>query len=499
MKLRFSLLAFLLGLTCAVALTSCNDDDDDNSSTTTYIAASASSTEVSAFTLGNNDSVLTHLDSVNFTIDQKQCLIYNADSLPQGTDVTHLTATITFPNTVSKAQLHVTGGKVMADTTWDYTSTTTDSIDFTGRVELQVTSANKQVTRTYLIKVNVHKMSPDSLAWNQADRRDLPGINGRLLASKTARTGTGYVTLVHDASRYVLSRTATLGAPSWTQWVVTFPFTPQVESFTATSAALYVLDEQGNLYTSTDDGATWTAAGVQWASLIGSYNDAEVLGVTLSGSAATADVYPRPEGYVPQVLPDSFPVTGTSQLVPGGNEWTLRPQYLLVGGRKADGRLTSATWGFDGERWGQVSNTTSTLLYGLEQPVVVPYYSFVTNGTSHRYYQQITWLLLGGKKADGSLNRTTFVSYDQGITWSTTTILMHQPDYMPSFYGAQAFVEQDVLTAKARRRAASTVTQPITEWQCPYIYLMGGRGESTDALTSIWKGVINRLTFKPLY
>lgn len=498
MKLRLSLYALMLGLASLLALTSCNDDDDNNNSSSIYTAASATSTEVSAFTLGTNDSVLAHLDSVYFTIDQQQCLIYNADSLPVGTDVSKLTATITFPNTVSKAQLHVTGGTVMADTTWDYTSTTKDSIDFTGRVELLVTSANGQYNRTYVIKVNVHKMEPDSLHWNLGDRRDLPGINNRLVASKTAQRGSGYVTLVHDANRYVLAETANLGVGSWSQKVVTFPFTPRVESFAATTAALYVLDEQGNLYSSTDDGSTWTAAGVQWATLIGGYNDTEVLGVAVNGTSATADVYPRPEGYQPQVLPDSFPVTGSSQLVPASNEWTIKPQYLIACGRKIDGNLTNTTWGFDGEQWGEVTSTTSSLLYGLEQPIIVPYYTFSTNSTTHRTTKQVTWLLMGGRKADGSLNRTTFVSYNQGISWSTAGTLMLQPSYMPSFYGAQAFVEQETLTgAKARRRAGGI--KPVSEWQCPYIFLLGGRGESGDALPYVWKGVISRLTFKPLY
>ena len=75
-------------------------------------------------------------------------------------------------------------------------------------------------------------------------------------------------------------------------------------------------------------------------------------------------------------------------------------------------------------------------------------------------------LAIGG--TDGStVSRTVYVSNDYGMAWAEGGSLIQLPDYMPAVHGAQAFVEDETLTA-------SRATRPITEWQCPYIYLFGG-------------------------
>ena len=46
---------------------------------------------------------------------------------------------------------------------------------------------------------------------------------------------------------------------------------------------------------------------------------------------------------------------------------------------------------------------------------------------------------------------------------------------------------------------ASRATEPVTEWDCPYIYVFGGVTPTGGLSNNIWRGVINRLSFKPLY
>jgi hypothetical protein len=45
---------------------------------------------------------------------------------------------------------------------------------------------------------------------------------------------------------------------------------------------------------------------------------------------------------------------------------------------------------------------------------------------------------------------------------------------------------------------ASRATAPITQWEVPYIYLFGGYDSEGYLYNSVWRGVINRLSFKPL-
>lgn len=85
----FIILALLLGVFQA-----CNSDDDNEEYTAeTYV--SAGNTAITAFSLAKNDSVLPYLDSVYFSIDLTTAQIFNADSLPCGTDVSRLIVNIT--------------------------------------------------------------------------------------------------------------------------------------------------------------------------------------------------------------------------------------------------------------------------------------------------------------------------------------------------------------------------------------------------------------------
>ena len=38
----------------------------------------------------------------------------------------------------------------------------------------------------------------------------------------------------------------------------------------------------------------------------------------------------------------------------------------------------------------------------------------------------------------------------------------------------------------------------IINWDCPYIYLYGGLDAQGTLHNSVWRGVINRLTFVPI-
>ena len=109
------------------------------------------------------DSVYTDTISyadVPFTIDQINRKIYNKDSLPKDVDITRVVASISadYPAVYYK--------KNGEDTIW----TSTDSIDFTNPVEFKVMTYNPTTQffekgYRYEVKVNVHKLNPDSLVW----------------------------------------------------------------------------------------------------------------------------------------------------------------------------------------------------------------------------------------------------------------------------------------------------------------------------------------------
>ena len=67
---------------------SCKKDDKETK-------ALSESVRISAFSLQADKEVLDNLENVFFTIDLENGLIYNADSLPKGTDVSKLKVKIT--------------------------------------------------------------------------------------------------------------------------------------------------------------------------------------------------------------------------------------------------------------------------------------------------------------------------------------------------------------------------------------------------------------------
>lgn len=480
----------------AMSLQSCKKDKDEDTTTVDYEVHSTSSTMVSSFGLKANSKILNNLDSVKFTIDQDRGVIYNADSLPKGTRVSAMLVTMSTASNVSSREIIVKNATEQSDTSFIYSSTKSDSIDFTGDVTLRITSYDKLHTRDYKVKVNVHKMKVDTIMWNASRRRDLPNVSSTLLASKTTRQEATFMCLVNDNGSYVLSTSTDPIAGTWTKKVLSLPFTPQVKSFVATGDALFMLDNNGQLFTSSDNGSNWTDCGVAWHSLIGAYGD-KVMGVFNDAGTWKHDEYPRANGFVPTAIEDGFPVEDMSQLAMAYNEWTSNQQAMTVGGLKADGTFSSQVWGYDGNQWAPIS--TGTVLPPMCNAVMLPYYT-MDQANSVTWKKRITWLILGGQLNTGALNTTTYISYNQGINWSKGSSSVQLPAHVPAFYGAQAFAfERYISSSPALMSYNPGQVTPIVNWDCPYLYIFGGYGANNTALNNVWEGVLTGLTFKPVF
>lgn len=484
----------------AMIVASCNKKDNEPEQLNSdYSAYSYSSTLVSNFSLQANTKIVSGLDSVTFAIDQDRGLIYNADSLPYGTRVTALCVNVTSAGTVASKQFIIKNGQKLGDTTITYRNNSSDSIDFSGDVTLRVISYDGLHTRDYKVKVNVHQQEPDVIVWNQSRRRDLPNVGSTLQASKTVQRNDEFLCLVNDNGSYVLSSATDPLEGTWDKTVLTFPFVPNVKSFEATADALYILDETGELYSSSDNGMSWTHCGVAWNTLIGAYGD-RVLGVRNDGTSWVHDEYPRRANFVPTKIADNFPVSGMSQMVMASNEWTANQQAMCMGGVLSNGALTNAVWGYDGAQWGLLNNNDN-VLPAMSDATLFSYYTFVMKSTSASADMRVTWMVVGGKLANGSLNTTTYISRSQGINWVKGEDGVQLPSMMPAFSGAQAFVFDRTQTASAPRMnvySPGHVT-PVTEWDCSYIYLFGGYAANGVALNNVWEGVLRRLTYKPVF
>lgn len=487
------MLAMAMMLSSLPVLVSCNKDKDDDD--TFSYSDSEQTTLIKAFGLQADADVLSNLDSVHFTIDYDKGMIYNADSLPKGTDITGLKVTVEFLNTVSSAIFNISGASTQADTTIEYTSSMTKKLDFSGKTVLTVTSADKSRVKDYNIQVLVHKVNPDSLAWPQQWRRDLPGYRSDAIGHKAVKQGEIYRIMVYNGQECELLSATSLSQPMWNKQTIDMPFTPQVQSLCASDDALYILADDGTLFSSAD-GLEWTSCGVVWHTLIGTY-DGRALGITGGDGIYYHDEYPRSDGFVATEVEDGFPVAHSSGMIETDNQWTASQQAMIVGGVDSEGEVLSAVWGYDGSRWGKINNIHSGKLPALTDATLFPYYIYAEQSGVRRYSRAQTWYLMGGRLADGTLNDKIYLSSTQGITWTVGDSTIAQSPYMPAFYGAQAFVESMDMTQS--NGAPRRVPSAITTWSCPFIYLFGGFNDQNQLLPNVWRGVYIRMTNYPVY
>lgn len=455
----------------------------------------ASSAAVSKFSLTKDDSVIYHLDSVYFSIDLNKGLIFNADSLPYGTNVSRLIPIITTLETASVVELQVKRANG-TDTTYNYLENTTDSIDFTNPVNLRVVSYDGLNEYNYTVKVNVHKMVSDSLSWARNNESKLPTTFTAPTAQRTVLMGAKFYCLTQSGSSYCLAKysatTSVTNSPlmplnEWSMDAIYFPFTPKVDSFASCDGLLFILSNDGLLYWSDDEGESWQPTSMKWGAVYGSY------GNKLLGAVEAADgwyIQSYPDGSL-SLMPEGMPVEGFSAPVKYSFPMSSGEQMVIVGGRTATGSLTGATWGYDGSSWVKLSNRS--LPTALEGVAVASYYSFKTS-SSWNVTTYPTLLAFGGRDKAGVVSTKVYMSNDYGVNWRVADETMQLPPYIADMAYMQAFVLDSYYSAALQPKIA----KPTETWACPYIYLFGGYDSSGRFQNVLWRGVVNRLSFPPL-
>lgn len=504
--LRNTILRLLPALLLSVTgLAACNSDGIDQPD-----YEPANSVAVSAFSLSANSKVLANLDSVFFSIDLNHSVIFNADSLPAGTPVDKLVPKITFPSTVAKAEITMTGGLTRTGTV-DFKASPSDSIDFTGKVTLTLATEDESLSKTYDLKVNVHKMVADSLMWDNTQLVALPSGSPVAAMPTAQRTvsmaGKAYTLLREADGRFSMAVSSDLADASWDVTPLSLSFNPLLRSLSASSDKLYILSDSGDLYSSTD-AMSWNPCGVKWTAIIGGFGDT-LLGIRPDGGLLYHDVYPRPADFTASVIPADFPTSGMSEFHSFTSQWAVDPIGLFVGGSR-DGRLSDATWAYDGATWAKISHRP---LPAMEGVLMFPYFNYRQTATSWVQTEFSVLLALGGRLEDGSINRTVYLSYDNGVNWMKGDSLLQLPEFIPSLTDADAVIStvgmeadlndrwqsRDVRVSPAVKRLTYVTDGADVSWECPFIYMFGGNDASGMFNYYVWRAVLARLTFAPLF
>lgn len=501
--------ALIVCLGFSFAITACNSSEE-------YLTTLPSSATIRSFSLAENKDILPNLDSVFFSIDLNTLEIFNADSLPYGTKITSLQPVI-LTESASYIEVLYTDSQG-EEHSFNYLENTTDTVNFSQPVKVRVVSYDGMNECKYTVRVNVHNVPVDTMVWSRLENGTLPTVFNAVNEQHTSMASDGiYYCMTSYQNEYAVAYSSDPSG-NWNGAKVVNGADFDLNSFTAAPDALYILDKNGVLFVSKNKGLDWEKSEVMAKSLLGVYAG-RLLATTQTGNVWRIIEYPSG---LSVAAPAAFPVLNTSTAVNVSFEMSVAPQMLITGGRKADGTLTGDTWGFDGNTWINVSKRP--LPEKLENLALVPYFDLVPDTISWKVSPATTVLLaMTGNRADGTPNDTVYMTRDFGMTWHKADVNMQIPtSIIPSRTKAQAFPYTGIIQEKpanikigfsvistswsetgfgrqyAKLFKGSRASDPITEWDVPYIYLFGGVNSQGATYNTVFRGVITAFTQKPL-
>ena len=511
-KILFSLLSVFF-----ILFISCNDAEDED----VPLYSSYSNTMVKSFYLSDDTaSIVDNLSKRFFTIDLVSGNIYNADSLPYGTDISRLVANMEF-SSPSKVEIYIKGKDDSGNektTTINYLESPSDSIDFSGgrgSVTMTVVAADGTTQRDYVIDVRVHQIKADSLIWENLSGSGLPASDA--VAQKTLmKDGSVYCFTENEPGEYSLFKTATPGQGNWQKGMISGISDLDINSIIVSPEGFFALSgtSDSKALVSSSDGVSWSsvAGSSAFYSLIGMY-ESTLLGIVKDGSAYKYASYPQ-QGELTDV-PADFPVSGFSNTVSYKSDWGTS-QIVFVGGRLSDGHsFSNSVWGFDGENWVSLNNVNGGAggapITPREGAMFFTYYTYKYHSSLDYYTELLTYFIIGGSDGTKVLN-DIYTTTDLGGFWTkaedgsslslpkdikgrafASAVVCEESLNIRSSQMPWNVVEGPVVPTGMRRYTRALTTEPV-----PFIYMFGGVNENGDLYDEVWRGVITRLTFEPI-
>ena len=244
-------------LALVLLASSCSEKDNVVSTSNDYCY-------ISSVILGNvkrkvqNTNVTFSAVDYEMTINQRTNNIENRDSLPYGSQLSRVIATIHFDGSTLAYR------EKGSNSEWT-SYNATDSLDLTKPLELFLTSNDNQSSRIYTLKVNVHQQEGDSLFWKQCDNNvaeltDMTDMKAFVLKDKLFVLG-------QKASGITLAeRSSTEAEGEWTETPVTdLPATTDIQTLRQYEDMLYLSTNDGSIFSSADakgwrqEGSTYSA------------------------------------------------------------------------------------------------------------------------------------------------------------------------------------------------------------------------------------------------
>ncbi|WP_321333629.1 DUF6242 domain-containing protein [uncultured Bacteroides sp.] len=426
MKIKF-LSIIISSLFISFAVTSCLNTDDN--------AEYSSDDTIHAFAI---DTI--HGADYAFTIDQSNNKIYNADSLPVGSD--------TIINKILIKTLTVNGYITSGDSAFNIA----DSVDLTKTMvtplKLKVWAPDGTHSREYSIEVRVHQQDPDSLVWNKISNSfsngEVTGKQKSVIINNTLFVYTSNVSAYSSAvsDGHFWDKITVIGLPDDTN----------ISSLLNFGNTLYAATGSGEVFYS-ENGITWqknqTGLSGNIVTLITSFPTG-ITGITKDGTVLKFCLSnPSMTGWeIGEEVPDGFPLENISATVYTTN--TKITKSFLMGKAVDDASATQTIpwFSIDGKTWVDASTSSNYYCPIMNNPSIIRY--------NDKFYA------FGG-------DFSSFYASEDGIVWKE--------------------VKKKVLFPNAFKGRGD---YSMTVDENNFIWITWSKGQNDD---EVWRGRINKLGF----
>ena len=358
------------------------------------------------------------------TINQRDNTIENRDSLPYGSRLSAVLATISFDGSMIKYREKGSNAGWTA-----YNST--DSLDLTKPLELYLTSNDELSSRTYYLKVNVHKQEGDSLYWDQCEEevevlKEMTDMKAFALDDKLmvlGRKATGIVLAI---------RSGIESQGTWeSEQTTNLPAEVDLQTLRQQNDQFYISTSDGKILSSTD-ARDWQQIGTSYSSgltLVEKTEDYFYAVTTSEGKmlcSADAITWEEEELDTESMLPVSDITALTLQQANG----SLR--IVMVGQREESTNCVvwNKMWN---EGWKSHENDAEWIYFPITPDNQIPCPRL-------KYLNLLRYdgkcIIFGGASQDGSRKAldAMYVSQDYGITWRPSS-MHHMPIQLEGIEG----------------------------------------------------------------
>ena len=421
MKLRVLNIIFGMFMAACIA-TSCLDGDvteyeySSDSSITGFSIVDSIVTQYAAVVDGKDTTISTTVIGTDypFTIDQNKKSIYNADSLPLGTDVSKVVVNIT-------ADTYGIYIVAETDSLWEEG----DSLSFEKPIQFRVASELGTLGQIYTASINVHQQDPDLLVWKKVESN----FSSDIKKQKAVYFNNKILVYTEQASQVALTQ-ANIDENSlvWTELEnIDIPVKADYSSVMAWGEQLYILAEN-ELYTSAN-GLNWEKVGTNqsFCQLLGNIHTSNCQKII---AADTENQYIESKDGVNWTsyneFPSNFPKLDVSFASYPLETNPAISRIVLLGSDETASDTTSVVWTQLCDEHSLAPLTTedeSYLCPKLENPTMI-------------YYDYKLYAFGGQGQDNGILTPFSqfYVSEDNGISWAPATTKMTFPEEFEELY-----------------------------------------------------------------